>query len=157
MQIIIRRDLGMVSLPFRFQTPFPNLCCELDQMIFYSESWREPGWIVVWERKNMACPRRFFLVNFPQMERAKKKEVFQVICPCCQSLLWLDPVSREVIQSKKGAAKKKQTLDELLLKEKKRKSGFERKFEATAELEKERKKKAEEGFKKALSRVDKED
>ena len=91
------------------------------------------------------------------MERKNKKEVFQVVCPCCQSLLWLDPVSQEVIQSKKGAAKKKRTLDELLLKEKERKSGFERKFEATAELEKERKKKAEEGFKKALFKVGKED
>jgi hypothetical protein len=85
----------------------------------------------------------------------EKKQVFQIICPCCQSILWTDPVTQEVIQfEKKGG--KKESLEELLQKEKKRKSEFERKFEATAELEKKRKKKAEEGFKKALTEFKKE-
>lgn len=126
-------------------------------MIFYIEKGKEPGWSLVWNGRSMACLQRFFLVHFSQMESKKKKGVFQVVCPCCHSLLWLDPVSQEVIQSKKGGGKKKQTLDDLLVKEKKRKSAFERRFEATAELEKERKKKAEEGFRKALSKAEKED
>jgi len=142
-------------------------------MIFAAKKWREPGWQLVWNGRSMACLEWFFLVNFSQMENTKKKGVFlvnfsqmentkkkgvfQVVCPCCHSLLWLDPVSQEVIQSKKGGGKKKETLDDLLLKEKKRKSAFERRFEATAELEKERKKKAEEGFRKALSKAEKED
>ena len=112
---------------------------------------------MVWNGRSMACLEWFFLVHFSQMENTKKKGIFQVVCPCCHSTLWLDPISKEVIQSKKGGGKKKQTLDDLLLKEKKRKSAFERRFEATAELEKERKKKAEEGFRKALSKAEKED
>jgi hypothetical protein len=99
------------------------------------------------------------------MEKAKgKKQVFQIICPCCQSILWADPVSQgadpvsqEVIQFERKGAKKKESLDELLQKEKKRKSEFERKFEATAELGKKKKKKAEDGFKKALADFEKED
>ena len=92
------------------------------------------------------------------MEKEKgKKQVFQFICPCCQSILWADPVTQEVIQFEKRGAKKKESLDELLQKEKKRKSEFERKFEATAELSKKRKKKAEEGFKKALTEFEKEE
>jgi hypothetical protein len=87
----------------------------------------------------------------------KEKEVFQILCPCCQSLLWIDPVSQDVIQSKKGGGKAKKTLDELLLKEKKRKSEFDRKFEATAELQKKKKEEVEEGFRKALTKAGKED
>jgi len=127
------------------------------EMIFYIEKGKEPGWLLVLNQRSMACLEWFFLVHFSQMANTKKKGVFQVVCPCCHSLLWLDPVSQEVIQSKKGGGKKKQTLDDLLLKEKKRKSAFERRFEATAELEKERKKKAEEGFRKALSKAEKAD
>ena len=92
------------------------------------------------------------------MKKAKgKKQVFQIICPCCQSILWTDPVTQEVIQFERKGAKKKESLEELLQKEKKRKSEFERKFDATAELGKKRKKKAEEGFKKALTEFEKED
>lgn len=87
----------------------------------------------------------------------KKEEVFQILCPCCQSLLWVDSVSQEVIQSKKEGGKKKKSLNDLLSKEKKRKGEFDRKFEATAELEKKKKEKIEEGFKKALTKVDQEE
>jgi hypothetical protein len=86
-----------------------------------------------------------------------KKQVFQIICPCCQSILWTDPVTQEVIQFEKKGGKKKESLEELLEKEKKRRGEFERRFEATAELGKKRKKKAEEGFKKALTEFEKED
>lgn len=92
------------------------------------------------------------------MENAKNEDkVFQILCPCCQSLLWVDSVSQEVIQSEKGAGKKKKSLDELLVKEKKRRSEFGRKFDATAEMEKKRKEKVEEGFRKALTKAEKED
>ena len=92
------------------------------------------------------------------MGKAKeKKQVFQIICPCCKSILWTDPVNKEVIQFEKKGGKKKESLEELLQKEKKKKGEFERKFEATAELEKKKKKRAEEGFKKALTEFEKED
>jgi len=82
-----------------------------------------------------------------------KNKVFVVICPVCQSGLWIDSASREVIRSEKGK-RKKGSLDELLAEEKKRKSGFTRKFEATAALEREKRKKAQEDFEKAFSKVD---
>ena len=58
-----------------------------------------------------------------------------------------------MIQTKKGAVNNKKSLDDLLLKDKKRKGEFDRKFEATAELEKKKKEEVEEGFKKALTKV----
>jgi hypothetical protein len=82
-----------------------------------------------------------------------KKDVFEVICPCCRAALWVDAASRTVVKSEKGAGKEKSSLDDLLVKEKKRRDGFERKFEATAELEKEKQEKAREKFDKALSRA----
>ena len=54
------------------------------------------------------------------MEKAKeKKRVFQIICPYCQSILWTDPVTQEVIQFEKKGGKKKDSLEELLQNEKK--------------------------------------
>jgi len=89
--------------------------------------------------------------------KKEKKQVFLITCPCCQSTLWVDPIAQEVVQLEKKGGKKKETLEELLLKEKKKKDEFERKFEATAELAMEKRKKAEEGFKKAFTRAKKEE
>jgi hypothetical protein len=83
-------------------------------------------------------------------KKDKSEKVFQVQCPCCQAMLWIDPVTQEVMKFDK-AKKQKGSLDSLLIKEKKRRSEFERKFEATAELQKERQKKAKEKFEKALT------
>jgi len=91
------------------------------------------------------------------MDKQKKKgEVFQLSCPCCHSLLWIDPVMEKVMQFEKQA-KPKGSLEDLLLKEKRKKQEFERKFEATAELEKKRREKAQNRFKKALTQVKTED
>lgn len=87
----------------------------------------------------------------------KKAEVYQLLCPRCHSALWIDPVTQEVIQFEKKGKKKKGSLEELLLKEKKKKDGFDRKFQATAEMEKEKRKKAKEKFEKAITKLDKED
>jgi hypothetical protein len=92
------------------------------------------------------------------MSEGKTKDaVFEVVCPCCHSVLWVDAVSREVVKTEKHAARKKGSLDELLEKEKKRRDEFERKFEATAELERQKKEKAKEAFEKALGKAGKED
>ncbi|MFB0564807.1 MAG: hypothetical protein ACETWK_03930 [Candidatus Aminicenantaceae bacterium] len=82
--------------------------------------------------------------------KSQKKEVFQINCPTCHSILWVDALTKEVIKSERGK-KKKDTLDDLLLKEKKRVDAFERKFEATAELEKKKREKIEKNFEKALT------
>ena len=83
----------------------------------------------------------------------KKEKVFQVQCPCCSANLWVDSISQEVLKSEK-AKKIKGSLDELLDKEKKRQDEFGRKFEATAEMEKEKKKKAQQKFEKAFLNLD---
>jgi uncharacterized protein with PIN domain len=92
----------------------------------------------------------------PRMKAVDKKEVFSVDCPHCHSVLWVDSQTQEVIKTEKGK-RRTESLDELLLKEKKRKSEFERKFEATAELEKKRREKVKEKVEKALSEYDKEE
>jgi hypothetical protein len=91
------------------------------------------------------------------MEAGKKTaQVFQIICPCCHSQLWIDLLTHSVIKSEKGK-KEKESLDVLLLREKKKKMEFERKFEATSEMQKERRKKAQEIFKKALTGAEEDD
>jgi hypothetical protein len=90
-------------------------------------------------------------------EATSKAGVFEVVCPCCQSVLWVDGVSREIVKTERQAAKKRGSLDDLLEKEKKRQEEFERKFEATAELGRQKKEKAREAFEKALGKVGKGD
>ena len=86
--------------------------------------------------------------------KKEKPKVFIVTCPECHSSLWIDSAAEAIMKSEKGQ-KKKGSLDDLLVKEKKRQSGFAHKFEATAALEKEKKKKAQEKFAEAFSKVDK--
>jgi uncharacterized protein with PIN domain len=90
------------------------------------------------------------------MKATDKKDVFSVDCPHCHSVLWIDSQTQDVIKSEKGK-RKTESLEELLCKEKKRKSEFERKFEATAELEKKRREKIKEKVEKALSEYEKEE
>ncbi|UCE41765.1 MAG: hypothetical protein JSV17_01875 [Candidatus Aminicenantes bacterium] len=89
------------------------------------------------------------------MNTEKEKKVFRIQCPGCQKVLWIDPVTQQVIRSEKGK-RKKGSLDDLLVQEKKKREGFGRKFEATSEMQKERKEKAREIFEKALTSIDKE-
>jgi hypothetical protein len=88
-------------------------------------------------------------------ERAKGG-VFKVLCPCCEATLWVDAAMEGVIKSEK-AAKKKSSLDDLLLKEKKKAEGMDHKLEATFELQKKKHDEAEARFKDALGRKDKEE
>lgn len=92
------------------------------------------------------------------MEGNKESEkVFRLVCPCCRSALWVDALTREVIRTERGAARERSSLDDLLMKEEKRRTEFDRKFEATAELEKKKREKAKEQFEKALTDVKPED
>jgi len=87
--------------------------------------------------------------------KKENPKVFVVTCPVCQSVLWIDPEAEDIVKSEK-AEKKKGSLDDLLAKEKKRKTAFAHKFEATAAMEKEKKKKAQEKFQEAFSKMDSE-
>jgi uncharacterized protein YbaR (Trm112 family) len=82
-----------------------------------------------------------------------KGKVLEVVCPCCRTVLWVDAEKGGVLKSEK-AAKKKESLDDLLLKEKKKVEGFATKFEATADLERQKREKAKEAFEKALGKVE---
>jgi hypothetical protein len=87
-------------------------------------------------------------------ETKDKPGVFQVTCPGCGALLWVDGGARVVLKSEK-AKKAKGSLDDLLVKEKARTEQFGRKFEATFELQKEKHAKADDLFKKALEKAEK--
>ena len=86
-------------------------------------------------------------------ETKDKPGVFQVTCPCCGAALWVDGESRAVMRSEK-AKKAKGSLDDLLVKEHKRQGEFDRKFDATFELQREKHSQADELFKKALEKAE---
>jgi Zn-finger nucleic acid-binding protein len=86
-------------------------------------------------------------------EPKEKPGVFQAVCPCCGAILWIDGEVAGVIKAEK-AKKKKGSLDDLLVKEKKRQEEFDRRFDAGFELRKEKKTKAEELFQKALEKAE---
>jgi Zn-finger nucleic acid-binding protein len=86
-------------------------------------------------------------------EPKEKPGVFQAACPCCGAILWIDGKIGEVIKSER-AKKKKGSLDDLLVKEKKRHEEFDRRFDAGFELRQEKKTKAEELFQKALEKAE---
>ncbi len=95
------------------------------------------------------------LCYIPSMAEAKDEtRVFSIVCPCCEATLWVDGETRAVMRSEKPK-KKKGSLDELLVKEHKRQSEFDRRFEATFELQKEKHSKADELFQKALEKAEK--
>jgi hypothetical protein len=83
----------------------------------------------------------------------EKGKVHEVVCPCCQAVLWVEASTGGILKSER-TAKKKESLDDLLLKEKKKKEGFATKFEATAELEKRKHQKAREKFEKAFGKLE---
>jgi len=80
--------------------------------------------------------------------------VFSLTCPCCEAILWVDGETKAVLRSEK-IKRKKGSLDDLLVKEHKRQSEFDRKFDATFELQKEKHDKADELFKRALEKAEK--
>ena len=85
-----------------------------------------------------------------------KNGIIEVTCPCCEATLWLDKTAGEVIKSEK-AAKKKSSLDDLWLKEKKKAEGMDHKLEASFELQKKKHADAEKKFRDALNHVEDED
>ena len=87
-------------------------------------------------------------------ETKDETHVFSIVCPCCGATLWIDEETRSVLRSEK-AKKAKGSLDDFLVKEHKRQSEFDRKFDASFELQKEKHTKADELFKKALEKAEK--
>jgi phage terminase large subunit GpA-like protein len=86
-------------------------------------------------------------------ETKDDSRVFSVVCPCCGATIWLDGETKSVLRSEK-AKKAKGSLDDLLVKEHKRQGEFDRKFDATFELQREKHSQADELFKKALEKAE---
>jgi len=86
---------------------------------------------------------------------ADTKKVFQLVCPSCGTTIWVDSETREVLQTER-AKKKKSSLDDLVSKETKRAEDMGRKFDATFELQAQKKQKADEKFRQALEKAEKE-
>lgn len=86
-------------------------------------------------------------------ETQGKAGVLKVVCPCCEATLWVDAATEGVIKSEK-AAKKKRSLDDLLLREKIKAEDMDHKLEATFELQKKKHDEAEARFKNAFDRKD---
>lgn len=83
----------------------------------------------------------------------EKRDVFEVTCPHCHASIWIDAASRSLLKAEKGL-RKKESLEELLAREQERRATFDRKFEATAELERQKKEKARQKFAAALKKAE---
>jgi hypothetical protein len=98
--------------------------------------------------------KRAFLLHIRQMEN-QEDQVFAVQCPCCHAQIWIDASTREVIKSEK-AARKKSSLDDLLIKEEKKRKEADQKFISTAELERKKKQEARDKFARAIQNLENE-
>ncbi len=79
------------------------------------------------------------------------EKIIEVQCPKCKSSLWIDVGEKKVIQHKKSD-NPRHSFDDLLKKEKEKKEHTEERFLSAKELEKAKKKKAEEIFKKSFEK-----
>lgn len=78
--------------------------------------------------------------------------VFEIVCPHCGTVIWVDGANRNVLKTERPV-RKKESLDDLLTREKTKRDGMASKFEATASLEKQKKDKARDAFEKAFSKT----
>jgi Zn-finger nucleic acid-binding protein len=76
--------------------------------------------------------------------------VFEITCPHCGTVIWVDGENRSVLKAER-AARKKESFDDLLTREKTKRDSMATKFEATASLEKQKKDKARDAFAKAFA------
>ena len=83
-------------------------------------------------------------------EEKNEDRVFEIACPHCGTVIWVDGENRNVLKTER-VARKKESLDDLLTREKTKRDGMATKFEATASLEKQKKDKARDAFAKAFA------
>lgn len=82
-------------------------------------------------------------------EEKNEDSVFEIACPHCGTVIWVDGENRNVLKTER-AARKKESLDDLLAREKTKRDFLATKFEATASLEKQKKDRAKDAFEKAF-------
>ena len=77
------------------------------------------------------------------------EELNKVKCPVCHHILWINQ-NNDVIKHEKSRVKKDISLDKLIIKEKEKKEKFDETFLSAKQLERRKKKEAEEIFKNAF-------
>ncbi|HNQ80574.1 MAG: hypothetical protein PHF93_03760 [Acidobacteriota bacterium] len=83
-------------------------------------------------------------------EERNGDQAFEIACPHCGTVIWVDGRNRSILKTER-AARKKESLDDLLAREKTKKDGLATKFEATASLQKQKKDRAKDAFAKAFA------
>ena len=83
----------------------------------------------------------------------KEDKIFKVKCPHCNVELWIDSVGKKVIKFERIRTKDSKSLDELIFKEKERIQEFDRKFEASFELQKAKREEIEKKLKSQFQKV----
>jgi len=82
---------------------------------------------------------------------------FEIICPCCEALIVIDPLNGEVLLHKAKETKSTQSLESMVSNLETQKSEMEKRFEKQMESQKDRARILEEKFKEAVKRADKSD
>ncbi len=76
--------------------------------------------------------------------------IIKIECPSCHGELWIDSETQKVIQHKKTDKKNFTSFEDLILGEKEKKEQADEKFELARKLKEEKKKKAEDFFRKSF-------
>jgi hypothetical protein len=84
-------------------------------------------------------------------------ENFEIICPCCESLIVIDRVSGEVLLHKPKENKSGLSLESMVSNLETQKSEMAKRFEKNLESQKDRSRILEEKFKEAMQRAEKSD
>jgi uncharacterized protein YPO0396 len=82
---------------------------------------------------------------------------FEIVCPCCEALIVIDPLNGEVLLHKAKETKSTQSLESMVSNLETQKSEMEKRFEKQLESQKDRARILEEKFKEAMKRADKSD
>ncbi len=82
---------------------------------------------------------------------------FEIVCPCCEALIVIDPLKGEILLHKAKETKSTQSLESMVSNLETQKSEMEKRFEKQMESQKDRARILEEKFKEAVKRADKSD
>ena len=82
---------------------------------------------------------------------------FEILCPCCESLIVVDRLTGEVLLHKVKETKGSQSLEAMVSNLETQKSEMAKRFEKQLESQKDRSRILEEKFKEAMQRAEKSD
>ena len=82
---------------------------------------------------------------------------FEIICPCCETLIVVDRLSGEVLLHKQKERASKESFDAMVSKLEAQKTEAQKRFDQQLESQKDRARILEEKFKEAMQRAEKDD